>query len=55
MKMKSIQEMDAHSTSGKHQDNDQLKASKEIVLLRDLPLEMRIEQASRPLYLDRYE
>jgi len=55
MKMKNTQETDIHITSGKHQDNDQVEASKNTVHLKALPLETRMEEASKPLYLSRYE
>jgi hypothetical protein len=53
--MKSTNVTGTHSTSERRQDNNQIKESKDAVLLSDLPLEIRMEEASKPLYLSRYE
>jgi hypothetical protein len=55
MKMKSTNEMGTHSTSARRQDHDQIKKLKDRVLLSALPLETRMEEARKPLYLSRYE
>ena len=53
--MKRPPKTDKHSTSERGQEDHIIEASKDVALLRELPLETRIEEANKPMYLTRYE
>lgn len=53
--MKRTSKTGKHSTSNRDQEDHIIEASKDVALLRDLPLETRIEEANKPMYLTRYE
>lgn len=61
MKNSSKSKLDIHekmlisSIPEKSIDDDSNKSSKNLVLLRDLPQELRTKEASKPMYLTRYE
>jgi len=48
-------EMIISSVPAKGINDDSNKSSKNLVLLRDLPQELRTKEASKPMYLTRYE
>jgi hypothetical protein len=43
------------SIPAKSINDDSNKSSKNLILLRDLPQELRTKEASKPMYLTRYE
>jgi len=55
MKMKNSQKIDKHSASNRDQEGHIIEASKDVAILRDQPMETRIEEANKPMYLARYE
>jgi hypothetical protein len=55
VKMRSTNETSRRSTSERRKDNNQIEKLKDAVLLSDLPMEIRMVEASKPLFLSRYE